>query len=314
MDRSGIADAAARVLDAVGADLAAEPDGWTPSVQGAVGHVLGLRGGDGARQVLKIYAPDAARAAATEVDALGRFAAVADVATPVVIASDVLGQRHGVPYVVLSRLPGVRWADRRGELTPSQTRAVTEEVGRVLRRLHVVRGVRFGSLSPTGRAWADAWERLDARCDQLLHDHLRIGGSWAMARRTRTLVDGHRDAFRDVSASALCHNDLVDANVLVAARGEPTVVGVVDLERASWDDRMADLARTRSHVRGHDEEGVAQLATAYGVNDDERARLRVHEVLHAVEERSWMSVDRPAGWTDAVATLDAFLARRTCFL
>ena len=47
--------------------------------------------------------------------------------------------------------------------------------------------------------------------------------------------------------------------------GRPRLCGVVDLERASWGDPLADLAQTQLHVRYHDPAGAKILVQAYGV-------------------------------------------------
>ncbi|MCP3804607.1 phosphotransferase [Allokutzneria sp. A3M-2-11 16] len=120
----------AEIIAAAGIPL--EVDSWAPTVQGAVGHVVGLRGPDGDEYVLKTYPSWARRKAAVEVRALEL---ATDVNVPRVI---VAGDR----YVVMTRVPGVRWADRRRELSQPQSRKLHREVGELLRRMHVVRGDR----------------------------------------------------------------------------------------------------------------------------------------------------------------------------
>jgi hypothetical protein len=54
------------------------------------------------------------------------------------------------------------------------------------------------------------------------------------------------------------------------------------------------------------------LVEAYGVqSDDELHRVTVYEVLHALDERTWIESDRPTGWKRSVASLDAFLMHST---
>ncbi|MBA2529908.1 MAG: hypothetical protein H0V19_08110 [Euzebyales bacterium] len=51
---------------------------------------------------------------------------------------------------------------------------------------------------------------------------------------------------------------------------------------------------------------------AYGVDgEQEHHRVAVHEVLHALDERTWIAYDRPAGWKQSIAALDEFLTART---
>jgi hygromycin-B 7''-O-kinase len=141
---------------------------------------------------------------------------------------DVVATGH-VPgrwvYVVLSRLPGVRWADRRDELSPLQCSALTTAVGRLLRRLHEVPGERFGALLAEGPSWPDAWRRVDARCDELVCRDLAAGGSTELTGRVRRLVDRHRSALATCGQPVLCHNDFISSNILVAPAGDPVVCG-----------------------------------------------------------------------------------------
>lgn len=77
-------------------------------------------------------------------------------------------------------------------------------------------------------------------------------------------------------------------------------------------DPLSDLAQTLLHVRQHDPAGGRALVAAYGVDtDSELQRLYTYEVLHAVQERAWIAGDRPYGWQQSLARLDAFVAERS---
>ena len=45
----------------------------------------------------------------------------------------------------------------------------------------------------------------------------------------------------------------------------------------------------------------------YGVDAAEEERLAIHDLLHTLAERVWISTDRPAGWRSSVRRLDAHL-------
>lgn len=299
---------------AVGRELSAvvEVDTWAPTVQGAVGHVVGLRGADGSSYVLKVYRPREGRRSATEALALRLFGGLGDVPVPAVVLHGELAGDTPLVYLLMTRLAGVRWADRRSDLDARQSSALHTRVGELLRRMHVLSHERFGDLLHDGPRWPNAWVTVDARCDRLVGAHVRAGGPVEVGRRVRRMVDDQRAAFSSRVHPVLCHNDLIDSNILVAATGEPQLCGVVDLERASWDDPLTDLARTRLHARHHDDAASELLVEAYGLQgDDEHDRVSVHEVLHALEERTWITSDRPAGWRRSVAALDAFLMGNT---
>ncbi len=304
----------AELVAAVGRQLPAvvEVDSWAPTVQGAVGHVVGVRGEDGSLYVLKAYGPGGGRRAATEVRALRLLGGVAQIPVPRVLLQGEVAGGGPLFYVLMTRLPGVRWADRRAGLDAQRNLALHRGVGQLLRRMHVLSHERFGDLLDDGPRWPTAWARVDARCDQLVGQHVHAGGPVELGHRVRRLVDRHRGALGSCVQPVLCHNDFIGSNLLVASTGEPQLCGVVDLERASWDDPLADVAQTKLHARYHDPAAAEVLVEAYGLQGDaEHHRVAVHEVLHALDERTWIESDRPAGWKRSIASLDAFLMDST---
>jgi len=210
----------------------------------------------------------------------------------------------------MTRLPGARWADVRPRLDAATSSALVVETGRLLRRLHAVRGVRFGDLLAPG--FTSAWERVAERRESVLAQFLGSGGSARTAGRVTRFVDAARSAIESCSAPALCHHDVIDGNLLLTGASRRRITGLVDLERATWDDPLSDLAQTRVHVELHGPADVAPLLDAYGVRTpDEHRRLDVYDVLHRVRERAWIATDRPAGWERSVAALDAAVDERT---
>ena len=286
-------------------------DQWRPPVQGAVGMVVGVRGPDGSARVLKVHpVRDRLR---TEVAALD-LASRSGWPVPTVVASGELDEPGGPPvgFILMTRLPGDRWADRRSRFTPSDRAHLVAEVGRSLRRLHRVPGPGYGELGRPGSL--DAATRTSDGADERLAAYVRAGGEAVVADRVRGFVADRRPVLARCPGPVLCHHDFIGGNLLVTGSHPPRLSGVVDLERAAWDDPLTDLALTRRHVRQHEPDDVAALTAAYGdLAADEQERLAVHELLSAVAERAWVARDRPAGWLASLAALDreieALLAR-----
>lgn len=217
----------------------------------------------------------------------------------------------GAGYLLMSRLDGERWADRRATLGSAATTALTADVGAVLRRVHGVSGKRFGDLAGAGSSRAGAGDRVAARADALLAAYRRVGGPATIDAGVRALLAERHDALDADVVPVLCHRDLVDGNVLVDDLDPARVSGVVDLERAAWDDPVADLALTLVHVRQHVPGDVEALLDGYGgLTAGEAARLVVHEVLHLLAERVWVAVDRPSRWRESAERLDGLLRAR----
>ncbi|GEK19582.1 phosphotransferase family protein [Cellulomonas xylanilytica] len=286
------------------------PDGWLPSVQGAVGHVVGLADADAGPLVLKVYPASHVGALGTEVLALELAASALTLEVPRVVLRGDLSHPGVDGFVLMTRIAGTRWADLRPVLRPETTTALAHAVGAELRRLHEVRGTRYGALVVDGSSTASAWDRVVERSTIALTDYVATSGSAALATRARRFVEDRRAAVDSCAGPVLCHHDVIDGNLLLD--GTPTLVGVLDFEAATWDDPLSDLAQTLVHVRFHAPGDVPALLAGYGItSDDERARLAVYDVLHVVAERAWIAHDRPHGWRGSVAALDHHLATVT---
>jgi len=186
-------------------------DGWLPLVQGAVGHVAGMRSPDGTELVVKVYRPGADARLRTELAALHLARPVAPV--PTVVLHGEAADPSASGYLLMTRLPGARWADVRPRLDAATSSALVVETGRLLRRLHAVRGVRFGDLLAPG--FTSAWERVAERRESVLAQFLGSGGSARTAGRVTRFVDAARSAIESCSAPALWHHDVIDGNLLL---------------------------------------------------------------------------------------------------
>src|SRR5512132_578213 len=62
------------------------------------------------------------------------------------------------------------------------------------------------------------------------------------------------------------------------AAGDPVVTGVIDFQRASFDDPMADLAKRFATPPSISQAAPGELAAAYGVDAADQERLAVHDL------------------------------------
>ncbi|MFC3688017.1 phosphotransferase family protein [Aquipuribacter hungaricus] len=298
-------------------------DGWRPPVQGAVGHVVGLRGPDDEGWVAKLFAVGAegGHRACTEAAAL-RLLAPTGAPVPRLVTTGALPPDGGdggdaVPVVVMERLPGARWADLRPGTDARRRGAVHEAVALLLRRLHRVDGERAGELVGGGRPVpADPADpaamvvRTRARAAAALRDYRASGGTAVLARRAEDFLAGREHLSRGVRP-VLCHGDVNGGNVLLSEADGTTVTGLVDLERASWDDPLRDLALTALHLWHHELDDVPGLLRGYGLAGTDPDRLPVHVLVLALAERAWVAQDRPQGWGASAARLDGLVSSLT---
>jgi hypothetical protein len=114
----------------------------------------------------------------------------------------------------------------------------------------------------------------------------------------------------DRSAECGCgarHGYATPYPTMTGCRAFRLITGVIDFERASFDDPMADLAQTLRNATFHQPSGAEELAAAYGVDAADQERLAIHDLLHTLAQRVWISTDRPTGWRSSVRQLDAHL-------
>lgn len=277
----------------------------TPTQRGAVGHVLGVHDAEGRKYALKMYPADRSHRAAVEAGALNRLAGVLDVPVPVVACSGSVEMPEQVAFVLMSWLPGVRWAQCRPTLTRAQSALLVEQAGALLRRIHDVPGSWFGDLLVPPTARSTPVDSASTRCDEVVQRYLEAGGPAKTAAQLELFVSARLASVDRCRTPVLCHNDFVDGNLFVSTVGAPHISGVFDLERASWGDPLGDLALTRIHIRQHAPDLVTVLLAAYGVHEPhERTRLDVYEAMHLMDEWSWISTDQPHGWRLSIADLD----------
>jgi aminoglycoside phosphotransferase (APT) family kinase protein len=136
----------------------------------------------------------------------------------------------------LTRYPRAEWA------------AHYRQLGSIIRRVHAVRGTRFGPVAgPTFATWSDAvlslFEHTVADLVDAGLDADDVRQVAAIARRGGAVLD-------EIRTPHLLHGDLWSNVLLDTTMPAPTIVGVIDHDRASWGDPLADwtifLASRRS--------------------------------------------------------------------
>src|SRR5215207_8569458 len=110
------------------------------------------------RLVMKLVTADSSgQASERERRALQLVADYAGLPVPQLVSYGEIQTSVPVPYLIMTRLPGVRWADRRQLLTESQSISLHWRTGSLLRQFHREsqrHGPRpFGGLLSTDPTW-----------------------------------------------------------------------------------------------------------------------------------------------------------------
>jgi aminoglycoside phosphotransferase (APT) family kinase protein len=145
----------------------------------------------------------------------------------------------GRDYLVQTVLPGECVSDGALNRYP-RPQWVTHYrgLGTLARRIHAVRGERFGPIAgPAFATWSEAVLSLLANTIADIED---AGLDATDLRRTADLADRRRDVLDRIESPHLLHGDLWGNVMLDVTAPTPTITGVLDHDRASWGDPLAD--------------------------------------------------------------------------
>jgi aminoglycoside phosphotransferase (APT) family kinase protein len=170
--------------------------------------------------------------------ALPFFAPIAAM-MPRTLFADWTHEIAGRDYVVQSVVPGESLSS--GALTryPRQEWAPHyRQLGTITRRVHDVRGTRFGPVAgPTFDTWSEAVASL---LDNTVADLVDAGLDAADVREVAAIVGENGAVLDEIDTPHLLHGDLWSNVLLDTTKPVPTIVGVIDHDRASWGDPLAD--------------------------------------------------------------------------
>ncbi len=145
----------------------------------------------------------------------------------------------GRDYLCQTMLDGVPAPDALTGYPRPQWATFYRQLGMVAKRVHGVRGDRFGPVAgPTFATWSEAvissLEDTAADLEDAGLDASDVREVVAVASRRRTVLD-------EIDVPRLLHGDLWVPNVMLALdTPEPTITGVLDHDRALWGDPAAD--------------------------------------------------------------------------
>jgi aminoglycoside phosphotransferase (APT) family kinase protein len=192
-------------------------------------------------------------------------------------------------YMFQTFIEGERWDHARDEFLPEENNLLWHQFGKVMKRIHEVRGEAFGLPRPGFRfsRWSEA---VIDRMERTLRAANDLQLDVTDFRRGLELVRNRSEQLDEISVPRLLHGDLWLFNLLVERGADgPAIVGVLDADRSWWGDPMADWTMFILAHAGP-EEGHGHFWQAYGQPEDTpgaRFRKLVYDGMHAGTALVW---------------------------
>lgn len=145
----------------------------------------------------------------------------------------------GRDYIVQTLLPGESVSSGALERYPrTEWGAHYRQLGTLARRVHAVRGTRFGPVAgPTCARWSEAVLSL---LDNTLADLADVSLPADDLARVRDIAAAGTAVLDEIETPRLLHGDLWSNVLLDPTAPTPTLTGLIDHDRASWGDPLAD--------------------------------------------------------------------------
>ncbi|WP_442790498.1 phosphotransferase family protein [Nonomuraea sp. NBC_01738] len=160
---------------------------------------------------------------------------------PRTLAADFTHELVGRDYLFQTCLGGVPAAEGLARYPRAAWAGFFRQMGSIARRIHDVRGARFGVVG--GRGYLTWSAALLALFGELVEDTERIGVDAASLVGIASSAERDRGILDEIVEPRLLHGDLWIINVMVAdpdEAEEPVITGVFDCDRTLWGDPEAD--------------------------------------------------------------------------
>jgi aminoglycoside phosphotransferase (APT) family kinase protein len=159
---------------------------------------------------------------------------------PRILMADFTHQIIERDYLFQTYMEGEQWERIMNTLTSEEKKALWKQLGKITRKIHTVQGQHFGNsiLDSHFSFWSLAvmdW------LTSIIHDLEEARLDTTDVRSLLDIAAKNQRHLDEITRPQLLHGDLWTVNILVR-RGEegPQIVAVLDSDRTSWGDPMAD--------------------------------------------------------------------------
>lgn len=199
---------------------------------------------------------------------------------PRVLAADFTHELIGRDWMIQSLLDGVPAPERLGGYPRPAWRGFFRQLGEIARRVHDIRGPRFGPVAGPGHAtWSEA---IVVALGRIAADLEGAGLDATDLREVAAVADRRRAALDEVTEPRMLAGDLWTVNVMLAdGAPEPTISGVLDLDRTWWGDPAADWTIRMALARpGTERDAFWETYGALDGSPSAGFRARIYHARH----------------------------------
>jgi len=166
-------------------------------------------------------------------------------------------------YMFQTCVEGQRWSDIEEELTPNENAKLWQQCGKIVKCIHETPGEQFGYPYPS-RQFTSWSEMILGRFARIYESMLAQQLEATVFKTISDIVRAHASILDEISTPHLLHGDLWTFNLLVArSHDQPTIIGVLDADRAWWGDPMADWIMFLLAIRRDEPEWQPWLSAFY---------------------------------------------------
>lgn len=192
----------------------------------------------------------------------------------------------GLPYLVMSRLPGTTVGAISDTLPECELADVYRQMGALLAQIHAIGQEAYGyrtteiiEAQPTNQA------QMTATLNRVSHSYLDATGDRDLYEAAHKYVEERTELFALCRGPVLLHNDFHEGNLIVRRTPDGLVLsGVIDVENAMAGDPMVDLSKTHGYSIGDNGVKLDGLFEGYGeVPVEWDRRLRLFQLIHGFE-------------------------------
>ncbi len=159
---------------------------------------------------------------------------------PRILTADFTQQILGRDYLFQTYMEGEQWAQIMDSFTSEESKALWHQLGSIMKKIHTVQGDHFGN--PLSDSSFSSWSLVVM--DWLataIQDLEEVQLEAADLRNLLNIARTHQEILDEITRPQLLHGDLWTVNILVKrTEAAPRIVAVLDSDRTSWGDPMAD--------------------------------------------------------------------------